>query len=196
MVNEEYKNIFIHIPKTAGTSMEKMKFVGYNPHILHHTMKMLSFRYDIKKYFKWCFVRNPLDRLVSAYHWGIKNHKEEHLKDINSFSDFIDKIEEFYDFDEKSHWIQLRSGVHVIPQYLYIEGFDMDYIGKFENLSSDWERLCREIEKFNGLENLFETLPQTYKTNHNSYEGYYTQKEKEKIYDLYNEDFKRFKYII
>lgn len=196
MINFEYKNIFIHIPKTAGTSMEKMYFIGYDPNIVHHSMKMLSHRIlNVGNFFKWCFVRNPLDRLVSAYHWGIKNHKDEYLSDIKSFDDFIEKIEDFYDFDKLSHWKQLRSGIHVIPQYLYIEGYEMDFIGKFENLSSDWTVLCNKLSQFNNC-SIEGELPKTYKSNHKKYTNYYNDKQKEKIYNLYKKDFENFKYEI
>ena len=76
------KCIFIHIPKTAGTSIEQfIKDNDRNPIILlgvrngrsmHHfsALEIKSLFPDLfKKYYKFSFVRNPYDRLLSEYYW-------------------------------------------------------------------------------------------------------------------------------
>ena len=111
-INHKYKTIFVHIPKTAGTSMERKEFVGLPGADCHDSINKFKERVtNSEEYFKWCFSRNPYDRLVSAYVWGITNHKEEFLKDIDSFEDYINKIEDFYEFGSDS-LDQKRSGIH------------------------------------------------------------------------------------
>ena len=74
MVLEDKKIIFVHIPRTGGTSIENFfDFKGTdfgNPETAQHqTIKEYKKNYNIKKYFTFTFVRNPWDRLVSWYIW-------------------------------------------------------------------------------------------------------------------------------
>ena len=70
--NLENNVIFIHVPKTGGTSMEHNSFIGGGGHrdirfykrIFLLTFSGLPAWEDI---FKFGFVRNPYDRLASAY---------------------------------------------------------------------------------------------------------------------------------
>ena len=84
MISHQHRFIFIHIPKTAGTSIEKALCdescqllpgewdrtrVSHTP--LNHLTLQELVDYSIltpaqfKTYFKFCFVRNPWDRLIS-----------------------------------------------------------------------------------------------------------------------------------
>ena len=76
------KIIFIHIPKTAGSSIEhllrdegryELDFIGVrNGRSTHHYMG-IELKMILKdlypKYYKFSFVRNPYDRLISEYFW-------------------------------------------------------------------------------------------------------------------------------
>ena len=84
MISHKHKFIFIHIPKTAGTSIEQAlrdetcqllpgewaAGRGLHAPLNHLTLQELV-DYGIltpaqlKSYFKFCFVRNPWDRLIS-----------------------------------------------------------------------------------------------------------------------------------
>ena len=84
-INHKHKFIFIHIPKNAGTSIRNsFNINGYDKQVVskrypHSTCS------EIKKYcgdeiwnsyYKFSFVRNPFDRLVSFYHF----HKSDQYK--------------------------------------------------------------------------------------------------------------------
>ena len=64
----ESKTIFIHIPKTAGISIIKSVY-GDVTLGGHRSMYFYSriFNLNKEKYFSFCFVRNPFDRLYSSY---------------------------------------------------------------------------------------------------------------------------------
>ena len=84
MISHKHKFIFIHIPNTAGTSIEKALYdescqllpgewdydrARYAP-LNHLTLQelvdsALLTPAQLQSYFKFCFVRNPWDRLVS-----------------------------------------------------------------------------------------------------------------------------------
>ena len=89
MISHKYKCIFIHIQRTAGTSIENW-IVGKDwwridketKHLLASQAKV-KYRKYWDKYFKFSFVRNPWDRVVSclifpefygiSYHNGMLN---------------------------------------------------------------------------------------------------------------------------
>ncbi len=109
-------------------------------------------------YFKFCFVRNPYDRLVSCWLNQIANptpfskklfergmHKGfwEHpgLKPGMEFSDFVKAIVKIDD---------LKMNPHFKPQYVFLidkhtGGFMPDFVGRFECMRRDYEYICRAI---------------------------------------------------
>jgi hypothetical protein len=75
MILPDKKIIFIHIPRTGGTSVEKyfnFKYeAGWKPKTAQHlTLQEYSEHYDTDNYFKFTIVRNPWDRLMSWYLWS------------------------------------------------------------------------------------------------------------------------------
>src|SRR5258707_7699115 len=63
---DEFRCIFIHIPKTAGTSLSQALFGRHSRHIPYIEYEKGNPR-KFRQYFKFTFVRNPWDRLVSTY---------------------------------------------------------------------------------------------------------------------------------
>jgi len=55
----------------------------------------------------------------------------------------------------------------------------VDYIGRFENLSSDWKHVCSKMTNFSS------NLPMYNSSNHKNYHEYYTDKDIEKVYNKY-----------
>lgn len=54
---------FIHIPKTGGASIRKAFFKGN-----HGEPYFYELPPEAEDFFRFAFVRNPFDRLVSAFH--------------------------------------------------------------------------------------------------------------------------------
>ena len=63
---DEHRCVFIHIPKAAGTSLTKTLFAAPSRHLQYTEYERANPK-KFKKYFKFTFVRNPYDRLFSAY---------------------------------------------------------------------------------------------------------------------------------
>ena len=75
MILEKPKILFVHIPRTGGSSIEKFfdftpKLDHYKKQTQHSTLQEYSEHCDVKKYFKFTVVRNPWDRLLSWYLWS------------------------------------------------------------------------------------------------------------------------------
>src|SRR5437773_8085923 len=94
-------------------------------------------RKQFETYFKFGFVRNPWDRVVSLY----ERNEALQLRDKMSFEKFVD-------------WIQYSSAtcIHSSPHRYQLDWFVdpngkmlADFIGKFEGLDEDWELVDQKL---------------------------------------------------
>ncbi len=111
------------------------------PHLLLDDYKIIFGETLFKNYFKFSFVRNPWDRVLSAYIFlkkggyskKDKNWSEQHLSEYNQFEDFVK-----YWLNDKNIYTQ----IHFVPQYLFVCNQNLipeiDFIGHFENLEQDF----------------------------------------------------------
>ncbi len=234
MISHPHQCIFVHIPKTAGTSIEsffkknlglhpkakaplaisrnKVQAVG-PPHLTH--LKANEFyencyvsEEQFDRYFKFSFVRNPWDRVVSFY-------KYSNLDLLISFHSFVT--------DELPKLMKERSYFYA-PQYqfIYQDGEQLvDFVGRFENLQQEFEKVCdtldisdsklphkrktkvitlkkRARETYKKLKRrprlLFDYSPD--KIDSSDYKDYYKAGKnlKEKVYELYQNDIETFNY--
>lgn len=132
--------IFIHIPKSAGTSILKL-LAGGDRIYRDHAGWFEYYRHDpirYRHYFKFAVVRDPFDRAVSAYTYlrNGGNQKEdliyqERLAQI-SFERFV-----------LDHLDQYTIHEHLLfrPQYLFLydrqRTLKVDFLARFENLDAD-----------------------------------------------------------
>lgn len=92
-VSDKNKFLFIHVPKTAGTSVHNYLKEYYNdlspdplPPIHHMRAKdYLNFHKNKFSYFKFAFVRNPFSRTVSAYLDFIEKRNKNNFDKSKSF---------------------------------------------------------------------------------------------------------------
>lgn len=118
--------------------------------------------------------RNPLDRMVSQYHYTKKvNWIPRKFKDFAEFVDFCAEQDTIASHSQ-SYYLDTDTKVNII---------------RFENLQNDFANLLRS----NGiLANPI--LPKLNSTKRDNYESYYTPALEQKVRELWNEDFKRFNY--
>jgi hypothetical protein len=143
MISHKHKCIFVHIPRTAGSSIEKMicgkdwwSIDAKTKHITASTSKEIYSEYW-DDYFKFAFVRNPWSRAASLSLWP--NHYGSSIKDgkidLREYAKKHHPLNIDYRSIEKNKEIKVKfpkGGV-----YLNTLGEDLDFIGKFENLKSD-----------------------------------------------------------
>lgn len=141
--------IFVHIPKTAGTSIRYA--MGFNEMNKsqnirnHYTAKEIINLIGIEKWnsaFKFSFVRNPWDRLYSFYSFRLMKGRIKDKIYKDSFRAWV--LSELVDRDPKS-----KKRFNLIPQTAWLIGpqnnIQMDFIGRFENLAEDYKKLCSLI---------------------------------------------------
>ena len=176
MIIEEYKTIFIHIPKNAGSSIETLftnsSFkIQPNKHAEISEIKR-KFKNSYNSYRKFPIIRNPYDKMVSWYFYLKRNIGKNY--EVIEFNDWIKDPTKFWHIDDPISYLK--------PQYKWID--KTVEIIKFENLKKELnEFFSKEID-----------LPVINKSNHEHYLEYYNKTSLDIIYDRYKEDFKKFNY--
>lgn len=210
MISHKHKCIFLHIPKAAGTSVERF-LRDVDSDIPAKVLRKRGFSHflnDHLDYYVFSFVRNPYDRLVSAWKWGqLKFEKEGDLPFYNkeravSFEEYVLLTTDLdYRKDHQDLWSEYDE-YHTLPQFEFfpqLNGghyftdkinpeFTCNFIGRFENLHEDFNKVCSDI----GIQEL--KLPHAYNSKRLKKKAMWTKDLKDKIYDYYKKDFELFKY--
>lgn len=162
MICREHNCLFVHVPKTAGQSVEQFfmdrleldwkedrdrLLLGANDDRSRGTEKLAHLsaseyvddgylsKSDFEGMFKFSFVRNPFERIVSEYRYRNYFHHR-------SFRDFVLNKLPRPGWDDKYR--------HVMPQYQMLHDADgrllVDFVGRFENLQLDFHRVCERLD--------------------------------------------------
>ena len=169
-VSHQKKCIFIHIIKTGGTSIEKVLGMRKLHKKASYHRKMVGIK-RWNNYFKFSFVRNPWDKMVSQYHYN------SHLFVKNKT------------FEEYIKWWDLGNKISTFPPLnsFYLD-LDLDFIGRFENLQNDFDFVCKQI----GMPPT--RLPHLNKSRHKRYIDYYSKETAEIVRRRFREDIRLFGY--
>lgn len=171
IISHRLKYVFIHNPKTAGTSVRNL-FVK-NPKIFQtdvvgnwagiteeqfeqfpkvsrdlwtHSSAaeikewMINNGYDWDDYFKFCFIRNPWDRMVSAY--------EYYMQTIPKFtitSDENKQIAKKYSKLPAKDFLIQRATDNAYMMYDANHNLLVDFVGKVENINEDMQTIFKNI---------------------------------------------------
>lgn len=214
-INSKYKTIFVHIPKCAGTSIEKYLGMATIDNLFSYKpIKLTSLKYDsslfteeelarfeevtpqhltalqLKKvipekifssYFKFSVVRNPYDRLLSEYAYihETPTSKTSRFRNM-TFATFIDEV---FALDEITALTLFDGHLNNQTDYIYDEDDNLlvDQVYKVEELNN-----C--VEKLQELTNSTRVLPHSRATTFSSAEEFFTQINKDKIYERYERD--------
>lgn len=198
MISHKNKYIFVHIPKCAGTSIEKCLLEHEGNHVELATdgrpaLSLLSreikedylldieskqhYKLDMydqdkqEQYFCFTFVRNPWSWAVSDYLY----HK--HRRPVPVFDVWIQNLSK-----------QELFLYHMDPQVSYINN-NINYIGRVEHMDTDWKYIT------NRLFGCDITLPEENKCwKQYDYKQFYCSKTRDVVANLYKDDIMRFGY--
>ena len=198
MISHRHNFIFIHINKTAGTSVVNSLKPFVESYIARRKRKCVDQHKSIndmlneetKHYFKFAFVRNSWDRFLSLYKYRIKTNQTNLKNNPISFKEWAKRIHEkdpiYYNVTNK---LQLRV---LSTQLGWIKNKDgeivTDFIGRFENLQKDFDIICDKI----GIPH--QQLPHKNKSKHKHYTEYYDDETREIVAKKYAKDIEYFNY--
>jgi len=156
IISHKYKFIFIKILKAASTSMEialekmcgpedivtpiKPPLESHHPrnygdfynHIVASEIKSRVSADVWNNYYKFCFERNPWDKLVSLFWWDIKRRKLRN----ESFREYILHFDEDHPRWKK----KIQFAEYAIDGKVVV-----DFIGRYENLNLDFKKVCDNL---------------------------------------------------
>jgi hypothetical protein len=200
LISNSGKFIFIHIEKTGGCSIEQVikEHVPDARHILgrhdHASLAKSEIGAEWGQYFKFAFVRNPWDRLVSWY--TMITERASIQPEHSQLWDYA--LENSTNFEELIYnctdVIECTMGKRsfMFNQKDYLVGEDgqiiVDFIGRFETFNQDAEAVLTRL----GLPGV--SLPHVNKSNHRHYSEYYSAKIKNIIAERYARDISFFSY--
>lgn len=188
---DDTRSIFVHIPKCAGVAISRAIFGGLaGGHVTLNGYINIFEPKCILDYFKFTIVRNPWDRLVSAYFFLKSGGFDD--KDRAWFDAELGTFQSFEMFVRK--WLNktnIWKWHHFRPQYHYIlekrEKVKLDFVGFMENIDEDFRHICNHLEMQSRLE-------ATNRSRHTAYTEYYTDETRDIVASTYAEDIKMLGY--
>ena len=214
-VSHAYRTIFVHIPKTAGTSVEAVLGmhgdkldIGIRPyfnqqvdherlygrnlqHLTAAELKRLLHQDGVfDRYFKFSIVRNPWDRLVSVLAWSDQKWAKGQQLSTDEFETALRKLHDLFVASQETSrpmWVP----PHLRPQSSFVmdesRGSLVDFIARYERLSLDWDVICERI----GIRT---ALPLRMRSYHRGYQDYYTADSRAWVAEIYAKDIDAFGY--
>ena len=149
--------IFIHIPKCAGSAVQKGLFGSYI--FGHQTIRQYQIALPSSQYqnaWKFTVSRDPWERIVSAWRFlmaGVSDRTRLSVEDAEYFAENLSQYSTFDHFvnDWLVHQNLHECGcLHFKPQLHYLREFSgaipMDYIVKLSDLAGEYENLRRRFD--------------------------------------------------
>jgi hypothetical protein len=138
--------------------------------------KLSYFKSKFPDYYKATFVRNPWNRMVSAYYYQ-KQHNN-----IGSYK--------FHDFIKKNYTTRIVPFTEIID-------CEVDFVGKMENFIDDFNKFCSIVGAKVDLENHpleRNKFKNKSKRPYDNYRKFYNKETRDIVAKKYKNDIERFNY--
>lgn len=180
--------IFIHINKTAGSSIKTAIGLTKKNHL---TVKEIIDTHGVgqivfKNTYKFAVVRNPWDRALSQYKYRVKTNQCNMKDEPIPFKDWVKKT-----YGKEKDSFYYSNPKMFLPQVDWLKDYNgeirINKILRFENLNEEFSAVLKDI----GIE---KQLPHYNKTKRVDYREYYNEETKLIIEDWFKEDIEQFGY--
>ena len=208
LISHTHRFLFVHVPKTAGSSVtaalqpfcdqpEKVWFnrmlssVGLNVNWLgpvawrrgrkHTTAGQMRRMYPLElfqEYYKFAFVRNPWDLMVSYYHFiqsRTEHHRSTKVLKLDSFEAYL-AYEIKRDKISQTRFLMDANGELLV-----------DYVGCFESLAEHFNVIRSAL-------NIDAELEHRNSSNHRDYQSYYDATTRQMVAEHWRQDIEQFGY--
>jgi hypothetical protein len=214
LISNTHRFLFIHVGKTGGMSMREVlkqyaqepekfkirrpaKMNGDRPNPLYtvwETLLLHAKARDVQKevapeifdsYFKFAFVRNPWDLMVSMYHFILREPtapRHEQVKAAGSFEGFVDWVGRTAD--------PFPKGITKLQSEMLTDDAGrllVDYIGHYEQLGEDFAEVAHKV-------GIADRLPHLNRSQHTDYRAYYSDRTRELVGECFRSDVELFGY--
>ncbi len=203
LVCPDNKIVFIHIFRAAGNSIRKMLSYFPSQEVLTVHCDAADLKAEMissgksnlwQESFKFSFIRNPFDWMVSTYMYHRQNNNNDYFQGITTMS-----FEEFVLwYTEVAMKERRQAGTNkciTLGEFIYDAYGNplVDFIGRYENMVQDWQEVCLKI----GIYNRVNVLP---KINEGSaragrhYRSFYTDRSINMVTQAFAKDLQMFNY--
>lgn len=201
MISHQHRCIFVHIPKTAGNSINRVFGVEWQDHkdLARYAAELPPEIFE--SYFKFAIVRNPWDRLFSDYNYQLKKSRAKNSKLFvfnerggkRNFAAWVEAALTQPDLYEAERWGgQVSPHIHRwSPQleWMSLNGeAAVDFVARMENLREGFPAICRRV----GLP--VQRLPHRNRRLHLHYSHYYDRTTRDLVGSYYARDIAAFGY--
>lgn len=188
VIVKDYNSVFVHVPKTGGSSIQRWLLDNTSSQVTkstkHYTLQKLESKYG-KFDFSFAVVRNPWDWCVSWYSFTrdralrrIQNPKQKGRFSLEYNQQVLDDYEKGFEYFIES--TKLTDQHH--------RTMGVSYIMKLENINYDIQLLK---DKFN----IKQELPYLNTSSRNKdYREYYNDNTKQIVENKFEKDIKLFGY--
>ncbi len=206
------KYVFFRMPRTGSTFITKIFQTDIKDHvkIINHESLYENGKKDVKglqedRLWRFCFVRNPYTRFVSAYRWlrvprkynRVDAIQKEAVAQYKNLKEFCRNLDEFVADP-------LNFPIHFYPQHEWITDTDgnltMDYIGRFEEMNDSWKIITQKLGvPYNPVHNVHQkSIRGKASLLRKKITGDFNQEMDDEVYELlhsfYKKDFELFNY--
>ena len=168
--------LYIHNTRTAGWGL--ITYLSPVPFFYTTNHSPISGVPNIEDYVTFTTVRNPLTRVHSQYEFYKKRRKK--LPENLTFEEFV------LNYDYWANQPNLKHSLHTCFDFISVGGnVVVNHILHFENLNTEYESFAQQYD-------LPLNLPHEHKNEYKSEFNIslYTQEMKNKVYEIFAEDFK------
>lgn len=146
IVAHDLKAVFLHIPKTGGSSVASALGISNKELVVGRTKHHIVPDKIPAGYLRFSFVRNPWDRMISYYMFRTKEERAQSRRNVHPRERELGFKEWLFALDEFAEWENINPAfkIAILPQAETL-GELPDFIGRFENLEGDFQALCERI---------------------------------------------------
>lgn len=143
------RTIFVHVPKTAGTAIERALLQGRKGTVGGHTTALgyrSTYPEAFENYFKFSIIRHPVDRFVSAFYY-LRQQKihpalnNQVIHECDTIDEFVKRVEVEPDLVQKI--------VHLLPQHMFLCDAGglilVDQVYDYDKLLEAWADISERI---------------------------------------------------